>query len=88
MSTLYLVYRTGTNSANQSLRTVAPVALVEADSRSAACETTWLGSEPSVDHCPVLALATYVTVWAGQTLHAVPASRAPRADVREVQELE
>lgn len=85
--TAYLVYRHGSNASNQSMRDVAPVAIVEAPSREAACETD--GDEhPTVHSSLWLRLAPDVDCWANQRFSAVPLSRAPRADVREVQEQE
>lgn len=69
-TTTYLVYRYGSNAANQHLRGCMPVAIVEATSRNDAC---WVAS---------LTVGVYNNQW----LAAVPLSRAPRADVREVQE--
>ncbi len=78
--TRYLIIRHGSNGANQSMREVAPVAIVEAKSREEATRTE------SDGHCSWLALDERVTVYANQWLNAVPASRARIADMREADE--
>lgn len=82
--TRYLVYRHGSNGANQSGLLVLPVAIVEAPSAQAACET--------VPRCPgtayateCLRLAPAVHAYSGQHFSARPVSRAPALDVRRVQ---
>ena len=82
----YLVYRTGSNAANQPCTFEAvPIAIVRAASRAAACETTWGDVKPCAQCCPTLAAEVIadcgnLDVWPNQTLHAVPASRARVAD--------
>jgi hypothetical protein len=66
----YLVYRHGSNAANQGMRDVAPLEIVSAESREKACEQ----------------MAARTTVYANQHLRAVPVSRARAGDVREVEE--
>lgn len=90
--TQYLVYRKGSNSANQSM-TVGwvPIAIVRAKSREAAEATTWGGEKPSVHSCPrvaaeVVAHCGNLDVWSNQYLKAVPESKAPRGDWNAVLE--
>jgi hypothetical protein len=70
----YLIYRHGSNSANQSLSDKEPVAIVEAPSRTAAIETE--GDE----HVRRLALDPSVSVYANQWLEAVPKSKVRVTD--------
>lgn len=88
----YLVYRTGSNAANQPM-TLAPVpiAIVQATSPDKACETTWGDERPSIHGCPTLAAEVLhhcgnLEVWANQSLHAVPESRAKLTDWNAVLE--
>lgn len=85
-TTSYLVYRTGSNSANQPMTDESiPIAIVEATSRGKACEITWGDKEPTVHGCPslksnVVASAGNMDVWGNQTLHAIPQSLAKASD--------
>lgn len=82
--TAYIIYRSGANRANQSTRERAPVAIVEAKSREAACEVDH--GAPSV-HAPRYCLAApWVKVWANQDLTAKPVSKASRRDIEEAEE--
>jgi hypothetical protein len=89
----YLVYRIGSNTANQSMCERAPVAIVRAANRAAATRTKVKAEHPSVYDCPELtpdgelvAHRANLDVWANQRLEAVPASRAPAADLNAVYE--
>ena len=88
----YLVYRTGSNAANQPCTFEAvPIAIVRAASRAAACETTWGDVKPCAQCCPTLAAEVIadcgnLDVWPNQTLHAVPESRAKLSDWNAVLE--
>jgi hypothetical protein len=88
----YLIYRKGSNAANQSMTFGwVPIAIVEASSRWNATQTTWGGEEPNVHSCPkvaanVIAHCGNLDVWANQSLKAVPESRAPRGDWNAVLE--
>lgn len=82
----YLVYRVGSNAANQS-RTLAPkpIAIVEAENRTAAASTSWQGRKPSIDDCPSLAAKIVASggnldVWSNQHVYAVPRSAAKMSD--------
>jgi hypothetical protein len=70
----YVVYRVGSNAANQSMTHEMAIAVVSAPSREAACQAVRDGGEH--------------TVYANQHLHAVPASKAPRADLEHLRERE
>ena len=83
----YLIYRHGSNSANQSCCDCAPVAIVTAASREEACRTetpesptvhdsAWLAADPSVD------------CWHNQYFSAVPRSRASARDWNAVLDAE
>lgn len=88
----YLVYRSGSNAANQSMTPEGvPIAIVRAGSRAEAEATTWGDCEPSVRHCPtpsaeVVASVGNLDVWANQSLAAVPQSRARASDWNAVLE--
>jgi hypothetical protein len=84
--TQYLVYRHGSNAANQPMRDRAPVAIVEARTRDDATACAYSVDDPRIADHAYCILARHVSVWANQRLSAVPVSRAPKADVREVQE--
>lgn len=92
--TQYLVYRKGSNTANQPMTfDWVPIAIVEAKSRSAAEETTWGDEKPNVHGCPTLAAEVVascgnIDVWANQHLKAVPESRASKRDWNAVLEAE
>jgi len=83
--TQYLVYRTGSNAANQSCTfEPVPIAIVEAKSREEACRTEWL-EKISVHGCPklvgeIVADCGNLDVWSNQHLHAVPQSKARKSD--------
>ena len=80
--TSYVVYRHGSNSNNQSMRLVAPVAIVEAKSADEACALD--GDErPTLDSSLWLTHAPWVNFWNNQRASAKPVSRASRADVQE-----
>lgn len=79
---LFLLYRIGRNTSNQD-RDRAPVALVEASSREEAAALSPFDDPRSPRFC---LLAKRVTVWENQRIEAIPASKAPRADVRHVRE--
>ena len=81
----YLVYRHGSNAANQSLCDCAPVAIVTATSREEACRTD-APEQPTVRDSAWLAADPSVTCWINQYFSAVPVSRARSADVRAVEE--
>jgi len=66
--TTYVVFRHGSNAANQGMRERMPVAFVEATS-----------AEQAVARCDA-------NCYVNQRLTAQPVSRAPRADIRELQE--
>lgn len=83
--TRYLVYRHGANARNQPGRARQPVAIVEASSRDEACECA-TQARPTVWDSAWLKLDSNVDVWANQTVTAVPVSRAPKTDVRELEE--
>ena len=83
--TAYLVYRHGSNSANQSLCDCAPVAIVTAISREEACRTE-SPDQPTVHDAAWLAADPSVTCWHNQYFSATPVSRARSADVRVVEE--
>jgi hypothetical protein len=79
--TMYLVYRNGSNSANQSMCDQMPVAIVEAPSRAAACATVRHDGARLDVHAPsYLALDESVECWANQHFTAVPRSRAKASD--------
>lgn len=64
----YVVYRNGSNGANQSEHRLA-VGFYDAPNRDAACEA---------------ALADGITCYNNQYLDAVPASKAPASDIRDL----
>jgi uncharacterized caspase-like protein len=68
--TTYLVYRTGSNSSNQSMCDEMPLCIVEAASRNAACEIAEFGH----------------SVYGNQSLRATPKSKASRQGWRSVVE--
>jgi hypothetical protein len=82
----YIVYRHGSNSKNQSMCDCMPVAIVEASSRAVACRTEG-PDQPRIDlpTCWLVANPD-VECWVNQYFSATPCSRAPRADIREVEE--
>ena len=81
----YVIYRHGSNSANQSLCDKMPVALVEARNQREACETMHDGDL----HSPAcLKLSPAIRAWANQRFSAKPASRASAADLDAAQEYE
>ena len=81
----YLVYRHGSNAANQSMRDTAPVAIVEAKSANEACAVE-SDPKPTIHSSAWLALNSDVTLYANQRVSAVPLSKARKADRREVEE--
>jgi hypothetical protein len=86
----YLIYRHGSNAANQGMTDTMPVAIVEAKSREEALETVRHDPPGKMDpYAPsYLALDEDVEVWANQTLSARPLSRAKKSDVSAVRENE
>lgn len=88
----YLVYRKGSNSMNQPCTFEwVPIAIVEATSREKAEETSWHGEKPNVHGCPSLAAKVLVSsgnidFWSNQYAKAVPLSKAPKGDIRTVEE--
>lgn len=88
----YLVYRNGSNAANQSRETGwVPIAIVRAASKEAAEATTWGDEKPNVHGCPRLAAEIVescgnLDVWSNQYTRAVPASRAPLRDLNALYE--
>lgn len=84
--TIYLIYRKGSNAANQPCTfDWVPIAIVEAESREAAEATTWGDEKPNVHGCPTLAAEVVahcgnLDVWSNQYLKAVPESRAKASD--------
>jgi hypothetical protein len=90
----YLLYRKGSNSANQPMTwDWVPIAIVRAPSRGKAEETTWGDGEPSVYGCPTVAAEVVAScgnldVWANQSLMAVPQSRARASDWNHVLEVD
>jgi len=90
----YLLYRTGSNSANQSCTfEPVPIAIVKASSREDAQESTWGDQEPTIHGCPTVAAQVVAScgnldVWSNQTLHAVPRSKAKKSDWDAVLELD
>lgn len=88
----YLVYRKGSNSANQSMECGwVPIAIVFASSRDEAERTTWGDEKPNVHGCPTLAAQVIahcgnLDVWSNQYLKAVPSSKAKAADWNSVLE--
>ena len=89
--TQYLVYRKGSNSANQSCAfDWVPIAIVEAASREQAKATTWGDEKPNVHGCPALAAKVIYScgnldVWSNQYLQAVPRSKAKKSDWQHVE---
>ena len=81
----YLVYRNGSNSANQSLCNCAPVAIVTASTREEACKTD-APERPTLHDSAWLAADPSVTCWHNQHFSAVPVSHARSADLRAVEE--
>jgi hypothetical protein len=71
-TTIYLLYRHGSNAANQSMTPVAVVGYEEAVSREAACRQ----------------MARQTTVYANQFLTAKPLSRTSQADRERADEAE
>ena len=69
----YLIYRHGSNAANQSMTPVMTVCSIEAKSRAEAVQ---------------MALESGVTCYNNQRLEARPASRCSREDCQAVFELE
>ena len=73
----YLVYRKGSNAANQSMTIEwVPIAIVRAASQDEAEATTWGGERPSIHSCPriaaeVLASCGNLDVWPNQHIKAV-----------------
>ena len=80
----YLIYRHGSNSANQSCCDCAPVAIVTAASREEACRTETLTAQTPAR----LVLDPTVSVWSNQHLSAVPRSRASAVDWNSALEIE
>lgn len=82
----YLVYRVGSNAANQSCTfEPVPIAIVRASSREEAARTSWHGEEISVHGCPSLAAEVIahcgnLDVWSNQHVYAVPQSKAKSSD--------
>jgi hypothetical protein len=81
----YLVYRHGANGANQGGEMKRPVALVRAPSAAAACETVER-SPGTLYATSELVLARGIHAYHNQSFSAVAVSRAPRADVRRVEQ--
>jgi hypothetical protein len=85
--TSYLIYRHGSNTANQSMCNRAPVAIVEATSRDEATRTVRHDGAKLDFHAPsYLALDESVDCWANQHFTAVPQSRAKAIDWNAVAE--
>ena len=88
----FLVYRNGSNAANQPCTFEdVPIAIVESESAAAAAETTWGDEEPNVHGCPTLAAEVIascgnVDVWANQHVHAVAEAEADPDDWNHVLE--
>lgn len=88
----YLLYRKGSNAANQSMSFGwVPIAIVRTPSREAAEATTWGDERPNVHGCPrvaadVVASGGNLDVWSNQCLMAVPKSKAKIADILAVLE--
>jgi hypothetical protein len=88
----YLVYRKGSNSMNQPCEfDWIPIAIVAANSREQAEQTSWHGEKPNINGCPSLASTVIVGIgnydfWANQDAKAVPISRAPKTDIQAVKE--
>lgn len=73
----YLIYRTGSNAANQPMTfEPVPIAIVQAPNRDAACEHV----ECERKDCAFVAQSINTTVYANQHLHAVPRSKANPTD--------
>ena len=83
--TKYLILRYGSNAANQGMRKVMPVAIVEARNRAEAVRAESLAN-PTLHDAAWLALDSSITCWANQWFEAIPVSKAPRSLVREVRE--
>jgi hypothetical protein len=66
----YLVYRHGANTANQSMCDKMPLCFVEANSRQIACDKA----------------VQKHTFYSNQVPSAIPLSKAPRGDIRVVNE--
>lgn len=81
----YAVYRYGANASNQGSTHKLLVAIVEAKNRDEAIECEQVDN-PTIYDAPWLRLDSDVTVYANQTLDAVPLSRASRVEVREFEE--
>lgn len=81
----YAVYRYGANASNQGSTHKLLVAIVEAKNRDEAIECEQVDN-PTIYDAPWLKLDSDVTVYANQTLDAVPLSRASRDDVRAFEE--
>jgi hypothetical protein len=71
----YLVYRHGSNAANQHLCNKMPVAIVTAVSREKACRTETL-ENPGVYDSAWLAADSSVSCWANQYFSATPRQRS------------
>lgn len=88
----FLVYRQGSNKANQPMTfEPIPIAVVEAESEEKAAETTWGDEKPNVHGCPTLAAKVVqscgnLDVWANQRVHAVPIEYAPPEDLEALSE--
>ena len=70
----YLVYRVGSNAANQSMTHEMPLAIVDAPNREAACQAVQDSGE--------------FTVYANQHLKAVPLSKAKKVDWEYLRDLD
>ena len=79
----YLVYRHGSNAANQHLCNKMPVAIVAAVSREEACRTE-SPENPGVYDSAWLAADSSVSCWANQRFSAIPRSRASVRDWNSV----
>ncbi len=76
--TQYLIYRYGSNAANQPMCNKEAVAIVEAKSKAKATRRDDSGLNPEGDI--VAAISDGVTVYANQSLEAVAESRASIRD--------
>jgi|SRR5690349_18901003 hypothetical protein len=83
--TRYVVYRNGSNAANQGMIQRMAVALVNARNAAEACETE--ACSPGTPYATSrLKLARDVQAYSNQHFDAVAESRAPKADVRRLEE--
>ena len=88
----FLIYRKGSNAANQSLTfNWVPIAIVKARSRQEAETTSWYGEKPNIHGCPslsaeILASVGNIDVWSNQIVKAVPVSKAKKSDWNTVLE--